>query len=141
MMDLLGICWKFVCDVAVTVWGLLESAGLLVWDLLVLLHVEHPRLEGLLIGVALAWLLARKDRHPLIRAASSPLHLVIGILDLAWDHIMEFGRDVWGTLRGWWQGSLSWCVGKWRAWLWDPMMKGLRWTKSKLSRKEEKKEE
>ena len=63
MMELLGICWKFVCDTAVTVWGLVESAVLLVWDLLVTLHVNHPFLEGLLIGVALAWLLARKDRH------------------------------------------------------------------------------
>ncbi len=140
MMELLGICWKFVCDTAVTVWGLVESAGLLVWDLLVTLHVNHPFLEGLLIGVALAWLLARKDRHPLLRAASSPLNLVISILDLAWDHVMEFFGDVWGTLKGWVRGAWNWCHGKWVWGVKAPVMKALRWTKDKLSRKDKKEE-
>ena len=59
MMELLVICWKFVSDVALGLWGLVESSGLFAWDLLVALHVNHPRLEGLLIGVCLAWLRPR----------------------------------------------------------------------------------
>jgi len=141
MMELLGICWKFVSDVALGLWGLVESSGLFAWDLLVALHVNHPRLEGLLVGVCLAWLLARRDRHPLLRALSAPLNLVISILDLAWDHMMEFFGDVWGTLKDWARRSRDWALGLVRRWAWDPMMKSLRWAKEKLSRKEEKKED
>ena len=141
MMEILGICWKFVCDASTILWGLVESASMFVWDLLVILHVNHPRLEGLLIGITLAWLLARRDRHPLLRAASSPLNLIIGILDLAWDHVAEFFRDVWTTIKGWYYRAKNWIQSKWADWVWTPVMGSLRWLKSKLSRKEEKKEE
>ncbi|MEC7287646.1 MAG: hypothetical protein VXU42_03045 [Verrucomicrobiota bacterium] len=141
MMELLGICWTFLVDTGLTLWGLAQSVGLLGWDLLVALHVNHPRLEGLLIGVGLAWLLARRDKHPLLRAASSPLNLVISILDLAWDHVVEFCGDIWGTLKGWVRRSWKWCEAKWIWGIKDPVMRSLRWTKAKLARKEEKKEE
>lgn len=140
MMELLGICWAFILDTGLTLWGLAQSVALFGWDLLVALHVNHPRLEGLLVGVALAWLLARKDRHPLLRALSAPLNLVISILDLAWDHVIEFCGDVWGTLKDWSRRSRDWAFGLVRRWVKDPVMSGLRWLKAKLSRKEEKKE-
>ena len=92
-------------------------------------------------GIAIAWLLARRDRHPLLRALSAPLNLVISILDLAWDQMMEFFGDVWGTLKDWARRSRDWALGLVRRWAWDPMMKGLRWAKEKLARKEEKKED
>ncbi len=141
MMELLGICWAFLVDTGLTLWGLVESLALFGWDLLVALHVNHPRLEGLLVGVALAWLLARRDRHPLLRALSAPLNLVISILDLAWDQMVEFCRDLRDTLRGWKVRAVNFVTDNLRRWAWDPMMKGLRWTKEKLSRKEEKKED
>ena len=141
MMEILGICWKFVCDTAMTLWGLGESVAMFAWDLLVILHVNHPRLEGLLIGIALAWLLARRERHPLLRAASSPLNLVIGILDLAWDHVAEFFGDIWGTLKDWFNRAKWWTIDRLRRWIKAPVMNSLRWLKAKLSRKEEKKEE
>ncbi len=137
MMEILGICWKFVCDTAMTLWGLLESISMFAWDLLVTLHVTYPRLEGLLIGISLAWLLARRDKHPLLRAASSPLNLVIGILDLAWDHITEFIGDVWGTIKSWYSKSKQWCIDRCRRWIKDPVMGSLRWVKAKLSRKKD----
>ena len=141
MMELLGICWAFLVETGLTLWGLVESLALFGWDLLVALHVNHPRLEGLLVGVALAWLLARRDRHPLLRALSAPLNLVISILDLAWDQMVEFCRDLRDTLRGWKVRAVNLVMDNLRRWAWDPMMKGLRWTKEKLSRKEEKKED
>ena len=94
-----------------------------------------------MVGVALAWLLARRDRHPLLRALSAPLNLVISILDLAWDQMVEFCRDLRDTLRGWKVRAVNLVMDNLRRWAWDPMMKGLRWTKEKLSRKEEKKED
>jgi hypothetical protein len=112
MLELLERCWDFVWSVGVDVVGLVDLAGVFVWDLLVLLHVSNPRLEGLFVGVALAWLLSRKDKHPFLRAASAPLNLVLNILDLAWDQVMEFFGDVWGTVSGWVKGALSWCRSK-----------------------------
>lgn len=141
MMELLGICWAFLVDTGLTLWGLAQSVALFGWDLLVVLHVNHPRLEGLLVGVALAWLLARRDRHPLLRALSAPLNLVISILDLAWDQVVEFCGDLRATLRGWKVRGVNFVVDNLRKWVRDPVMKGLRWLKEKLSRKEEKKED
>jgi hypothetical protein len=69
-------------------------------------------LEGLLVGVGLAWLLARKDKHPVLRAASAPLNLVLNILDLAWDQVVEFVGDVWSTSLNWVKAGLGWCRGK-----------------------------
>ena len=141
MMELLGICWAFLVEVGLTLWGLGVSVSLLGWDLLVALHINHPRLEGLLIGVSLAWLLARKDRHPLLRAVSAPLNLVISILDLAWDHVVEFCGDVLGTLRGWKEKAVAAAANRLRRWVKDPVMGALKWAKEKLSRKDEAKED
>ena len=141
MMELLGICWAFLVDTGLTLWGLAQSVALFGWDLLVVLHVNHPRLEGLLVGVALAWLLARRDRHPLLRALSAPLNLVISILDLAWDQVVEFCGDLRATLSGWKVRGVNFVLDNLRKWVRDPVMKGLRWLKEKLSRKEEKKED
>ena len=140
-MELLGICWAFLVDTGLTLWGLAQSVALFGWDLLVVLHVNHPRLEGLLVGVALAWLLARRDRHPLLRALSAPLNLVISILDLAWDQVVEFCGDLRATLSGWKVRGVNFVLDNLRKWVRDPVMKGLRWLKEKLSRKEEKKED
>jgi len=120
MLDLLELCWNFVWSTVVDVAGLVEQAGLFVWELLVLLHVSNPRLEGLLLGVALAWLLSRKDKHPVLRAASAPLNLVLNILDLAWDQVVEFVSDVWNTVVGWVTSCVDWCRSRIAAcWNWS----------------------
>jgi hypothetical protein len=77
--------------------------GVLTW-----LHVEAPRLEGLLVGVGLAWLMNRRDKHPLLRALSAPLKLVLDILDLAWDQASEFVLDVWGVAKDWSLRPVKW---------------------------------
>jgi len=132
-MEIAKVCWDFVWSSVMGVWGLLEQAGILVWDLLVTLHVQHPRLEGLIIGVSLAWLLSRKDKHPLLRAASAPLGLILDILDLAWDRSIEFLGDVWGTLVGWVKGGYEWCKNKVvGAWSWA--IGGLKSIREKLKK-------
>jgi hypothetical protein len=109
---------------------------LFVWGLLSTLHMEYPRIEGLVIGVSLAWLLSRRDNHPLLRAASSPLKLVLDILDLAWDQAVELLGDVWGTVTGWVRGVGSWCTSKVSfCWVWT--IKRLKSVKNKLSKKKE----
>jgi hypothetical protein len=97
------------------------------------LHTDTPRLEGLLIGVTLAWLLLRRDKHPLLRVVSAPLKLVVDILDLAWDQVVQVGQDVWGTAWGWVTKAWNWTVSTLKkGYNW--VLSGLGWLKEKLSR-------
>jgi len=106
-MGLLQSLWNLAADtvgaVLALVWVLLAN----LWDLLLVLHMESPRLEGLLIGVALAWLMMRRDKHPILRALSSPLKLVLDILDLVWDQVVEVVKDVWDSAVGILEGALN----------------------------------
>jgi len=135
MLELLQSLWGLVSLVAIAAWslGLALLAG--AWDLLMVLHVDAPRLEGLLVGIALAWLLARRDKHPLLRAASAPLKLVLDILDLAWDQVVESASDVCdagcGAVRWSWNKKVSWVKAGW-SWC----MSRLVALKEKLSHKE-----
>jgi hypothetical protein len=108
MTGILQSLWGFIVSVLGLTWGLIDSAFDLVWGVLYHLHVDAPRLEGLLVGIGLAWLLTRRDRHPLLRALSAPLKLVIDILDLAWDQCAEVVKDVWSVAWGSVAGTLSW---------------------------------
>ena len=106
-MGLLQSLWNLAADtvgaVLALVWVLLAN----LWDLLLVLHMEAPRLEGLLIGVTLAWLMMRRDKHPILRARSSPLKLVLDILDLVWDQVVEVVKDVWDSAVGILEGALN----------------------------------
>ena len=112
MIEVLNTCYKFVVDLGVDL--IAFCASIMTWagDSLVQLDHSWPRTTGLLIGIALAWLMMRRDRHPFIRAISAPLKLVIDILDLAWDHSAEFVGDTLGTVWGWCKGSVGWCWSK-----------------------------
>ena len=112
MLELLETLWALVLGLGHVVWDLLSVVTVFLGDTLLWLHVESPRLEGLLLGVALSWLLLRRDRHPLLRVLSSPLKLVLDILDLAWDQVAEIVKDVWGVAVGWLRGSLGWLWGR-----------------------------
>lgn len=115
-------------------WGLIILVTSFCWDFLYQLHVEAPRLEGLLVGIALAWLMLRRDKHPLLRVASAPLKLVVDILDLAWDQVVEVAKDLWGTARNWVQGVYSWCRGR-AVWAYERVMSFLGGLRNRLSRK------
>ena len=119
MLELLNIVLSFAWNLVVQVWGLLALVLVVCWDLLLHLHVEMPRLEGLLVGIALAWLVSRRDKHPLLRVLSSPMKLVIDILDLAWDQVVEVVSDLWQTVTGWVSGVWGWCLSRVRSgWQW-----------------------
>ena len=131
MLELLQTAGSFL-------WGLL----VLLWDLSVLvtdfvvetayyLHTAAPRLEGLLVGVLLSWLLLRRDKHPLLRVLSAPLKLVVDILDLAWDQVVEVVGDLWAVAVNWVRGVWDWCKSL-VAGAWGWMMGGLRGLKAKL---------
>ncbi len=112
MLDFLQIVWNLLSGVLVSVWGLASTILVFAGDLLVQLHTTAPRLEGLLVGVLLAWLMVRRDKHPLLRVLSAPLKLVVDILDLAWDQVTEVVSDLWKTATGWISGVYGWVKGK-----------------------------
>ena len=89
MLELLQSCWSLLVGVLGSLWGLVVTVSTFVGEVLLHLHVDAPRLEGLVVGVALAWVLLRRDKHPLLRVLSSPLKLLLDILDLAWDQVVE----------------------------------------------------
>jgi hypothetical protein len=127
--------WNLFAGIVTSLWGLLASVVGFVCDLAVWVHVETPRLEGLMVGVLLAWLLARRDSHPVLRVLSAPLKLVLDILDLAWDQGTEVLSDVWGTAKGWTLGSLGWVTSKARG-AYDSLMAKLRSTKETIGKED-----
>jgi hypothetical protein len=134
MLELLKELLSFVLQLGEQALGLLTLILGSVSSMLVLLHTEMPRLEGLLVGVLLAWLLARRDRHPLLRALSAPLKLIVDILDLIWDQCIEFVKDIWGTAMKWAKSTVDWTLGKVKS-AWKMLTNGLTGIKNKLSKK------
>jgi hypothetical protein len=114
--------WELLSDLSFSLWNLVSAATVWLGGLLYQLHVGAPRLEGLLIGVLLAWVLLRRHKHPLLRVVSSPLKLIVDILDLAWDQLVEINSDVWNTARSWASRVLSTC--------WKPFNLLYSWTKN-----------
>tara|TARA_B100000683_G_scaffold203774_1_gene197247 strand:- start:354 stop:773 length:420 start_codon:yes stop_codon:yes gene_type:complete len=139
MSELLSSCWTLIAGLFGSAWDILTLVAVWGWEILYHLHVSAPRLEGLLIGVTLAWLLLRREKHPLLRVLSAPLKLVLDILDLAWDQVAEVAGDLWGTASGWVGGILGWCKSKVK-WAYDKVMGALRGVKDKLLNLKKKEE-
>jgi len=136
MLEILNSCWSLLVGLGTSLWGVLVLVSTWGWEVLYHLHVSAPRLEGLLVGIALAWLMLRRDRHPLLRVLSAPLKLVLDILDLAWDQCAEVATDLWGTAKGWVMGVVGWVRGKiGSAYQW--VMDRLSAVKNMLTRKKE----
>ena len=118
MIETLNTCYKLAIDLGTTLISF--CADILVWggDLLVQLDNSWPRITGLLLGIVLTWLMVRRDKHPFIRAISAPLKLVIDILDLIWDHSVDFVGETLGIVWNWqlsgWRRLGSWIKGGWR---------------------------
>ena len=111
MVEILKSSWTAAVDLVVLVLSVLSVLAGWVWDVLYHLHVSAPRLEGLLIGVALAWIMLRRDKHPLLRVFSAPLKLIVDILDLAWDQVVEVIDDIAGTVKDWTVRPVRWTWG------------------------------
>ena len=112
MLEMLASCWTLVTGLVASLWGVVCLVSVWGWDVLTLLHTDSPRLEGLLIGVLLAWVMLRRKKHPLLRVLSSPLKLVVDILDLAWDQVVEVATDLLGTAHSWATRPVAWVLGK-----------------------------
>lgn len=136
MLEILNSCWVLIVGLLSLLWTVLSLVALWGWEVLYHLHVSAPRLEGLLVGIGLAWLMMRRDRHPLLRVLSSPLKLVVDILDLGWDQVIEVCGDLWSTARSWVVGSAGWIRDRIVS-VYDRVMSGLRSVRDRLSRSKE----
>ena len=134
MLELLQSLWNLVWGVVLAVWDLAWVLLDGVWGLLQNLHYDMPRLEGLVVGVGLAWVMMRRDKHPLLRALSAPLKLVLDILDLAWDQVVEVVSDVWETGVSWTKTAVGVPVG-WARSGWNWALGSLRSLRDRLSSK------
>ena len=119
MIEILKDCIALVVGLGVVAWDAANVIMAWVGSVLLHLHVEAPRLEGLLVGILLAWLMVRRDRHPILRVLSAPLRLVLNILDLAWDQAIECVSDVKSVVLDWLGRSLGFAKDKVSgAWSW-----------------------
>lgn len=139
MIEILIATWAAIVAALSGVWGLVEVAATWVGSVLYHLHVDAPRLEGLLIGVILTWLLLRRERHPLLKVLSAPLKLIVDILDLVWDQLVEVCVDSKETLKGWVLNLVS-PVKKAVIQSWSLLLSQLTKIKEKLSKKKNEEE-
>ena len=100
MLEILNSCLVLIIRLLVSLWDIALVLLTWGWDVLYHLHTSAPRLEGLLVGILLAWVLARRSKHPLLRVVSAPLKLV------------EVVSDLWDTAWGWVKGAAGWVLGK-----------------------------
>ena len=112
MLEILVATWAALVDILSGAWDLVETVAVWAGSVLYHLHTDAPRLEGLLVGVLLAWILLRRDRHPLLRVLSAPLKLLVDILDLVWDQAVEIVLDVKDTAVSWVRKTLGFVVSK-----------------------------
>ena len=140
MTEILITTWAAIIGVLSGLWAVVESVAVWVSSVLYHLHVDAPRLEGLLIGVLLTWVLLRRDRHPLLRVLSSPLKLIVDILDLAWDQVVEVLDDSRETVLGWVSKVTSPVKGAAVA-AWAKLVSSLSSIKERLSKKKDEETE
>lgn len=136
MLELLKELVDFALQLGAAAWDLLALVLGFAMNMLILLHTEMPRLEGLVAGVLLAWLLARRDKHPLLRALSAPLKMMLDILDLLWDQCLDMSKDVWETVAGLTKKAYG-LVRKAVTGVWSTITGGLGKLRDKLKRKSE----
>lgn len=136
MLEIFSSCWSLLVGLGATLMEVVSLVCLWGWEMIYHLHMSAPRLEGLLVGITLAWVMLRRDKHPLLRVLSAPLKLVLDILDLAWDQVVEVTCDLIDTVRNWVKGSIGWVRGKVTA-VYNWVMGSLRSVKDRLLKKKE----
>jgi hypothetical protein len=124
MLEMFSSCWSLLVGLGTTLMGVVGLVCTWGWEMIYYFHMSAPRLEGLLVGVTLAWIMLRRDKHPLLRVLSAPLKLVLDILDLAWDQVVEVAHDLTSTARD--------CVKGLASWTWGKVVAGYNWTMTSL---------
>jgi hypothetical protein len=107
-MNLVVFIWELLVNLLGAVWEIVFSLLNFALSSAHWLHLEAPRLEGLLVGVLLAWLYVRRDRHPLLKSLGAPMKLILDVLDAVWDNVGDFMGGIKDTVFGWIQSGYGW---------------------------------
>ena len=99
MKNLLIETWVAISGVISSISDLFVTLFAWMWSVLLILHTEMPRLEGLLVGILLAWFFVHRDKNPVMRALAAPLKIVLDILDIIWDETIEAALDLFGSVK------------------------------------------
>jgi len=99
MTDILVATWQLISSLIGNVADMVVTLGNWLFSVLLILHNDMPRLEGLLVGVLFAWFFVHRDRNPFIRALASPLKILLDILDIVWDETIEAADDLVDTVK------------------------------------------
>jgi len=112
MKNLLIETWSAVGGIVAGVSDLFATLFTWLFSVLLILHNDMPRLEGLLVGVLLAWFFVHREKNPIIRALAAPLKIVLDILDIIWDETIETLRDIWDSGIGYVKQGFGWVKEK-----------------------------
>tara|TARA_B100000131_G_scaffold319529_1_gene365630 strand:- start:712 stop:1143 length:432 start_codon:yes stop_codon:yes gene_type:complete len=99
MIELLSQTWLLIAGVFGSLWDLGSVLLTWVWSVLLILHHDMPRVEGLLVGIIFAWLYTHRERSPWVRALAAPLKIILDTLDIIWDETIEAIVDLAGDVR------------------------------------------
>ena len=99
MLDILTATWLLIGSLLGSIASIFLTLGEWVWSVLLILHYDMPRLEGLLLGVLFAWFFVHREKNPFIRALAAPLKILLDILDIVWDETVEAIGDLLGTIK------------------------------------------
>ena len=102
-MKIVVFIWELFVELISSLWDILISLFGFALSTAQWLHFEAPRFEGLLLGVLLAWLYVRRDRHPALRALGAPMKLILDVLDAVWDNAGDFLGGIKDATIGWLQ--------------------------------------
>ena len=99
MTEIIAATWQLLGSLLSSVQGVILGLGSWIFSVLLILHNDMPRLEGLLLGILFAWFFVHREKNPFIRALAAPLKIVLDILDIVWDETVEAIADVWSMLK------------------------------------------
>ena len=101
MTKIFTVTWSFLSNLVVNAYEIAADSVGWVVDMGLIFHVDFPRLEGLLIGVLFAWVLAHREKNPVFRFLAAPMKIVLDILDIIWHETLESVADVYGVFVAW----------------------------------------
>tara|TARA_Y100001970_G_C14152969_1_gene813797 strand:- start:168 stop:587 length:420 start_codon:yes stop_codon:yes gene_type:complete len=99
MSSLIDSTWQLVSGIIENVVSVGTMLFTWLFDVLLILHNDMPRVEGLLVGVIFAWFFVHRDKNPFVRALAAPLKIILDILDIIWDETLEAIADLYSVAK------------------------------------------
>ena len=99
MLEMVKTLLGLGADLIATAVGIILSIMSASFELLVVLHNDMPRVEGMLVGLGIYWVMLNRDKYKALKIISSPVKLLADIIKLAFDQSKEAVLDIFGVVR------------------------------------------